>query len=229
VSQPWGGTGYGGMNIPRVGQEVIVDFLGGDPDRPVIVGRLYTNLQRVPYPLPANKTRSGWRSSSSPGGGGFNELMFEDARGSELVRLQAERDFSGLVKHDAGMVIQNDSRHHVGHDETRAVMNDQTIRVGRDRKLRIQKDQAHVVDKNVMQAAVDGTTTALSKKTFAAVSQEEIVLRVGSSAIVMKPNEIKIQADMVYINPGNVRIPPPPQPPAIEGVEAQDGHFFGAP
>ncbi|MCA9619851.1 MAG: type VI secretion system tip protein VgrG, partial [Myxococcales bacterium] len=61
VSQPWGGTGYGGMNIPRVGQEVIIAFLGSDPDRPVIVGRVYTSLQKVPYGLPANKTQSGWR------------------------------------------------------------------------------------------------------------------------------------------------------------------------
>src|SRR6185312_2693991 len=78
VSQPWGGTGYGGISLPRIGQEVLVDFLGGDPDRPVIVGRVYTNLQKTPYKLPDNKTQSGWRSNSSPHTGGYNELMFED-------------------------------------------------------------------------------------------------------------------------------------------------------
>ncbi len=229
VNQPWSGTGYGGMNIPRIGQEVIVDFLGGDPDRPIIVGRVYTNLQKVPYPLPANKTMSGWRSNSSPGGGGFNELMFEDAKGRELVRFQAQKDYTGLVKNNSGHVIGADSTHHVGHDETRSVMNDQTIKVGHDRKIRVQNDQAHVVDNNVIQAAVKGTTTVLSKKSITSASEEEIVLRVGSSAIVMKPNEIKIQADMVYINPGNVTLPTPPQPPTIDGVKKQDGHFFGAP
>ncbi|NUO53062.1 MAG: type VI secretion system tip protein VgrG [Polyangiaceae bacterium] len=229
VSQPWGGTGYGGMNIPRIGQEVIVDFLGGDPDRPVIVGRVYTNLQKVPYPLPANKTKSGWRSNSSPGGGGFNELMFEDAKGNELVRLQAEKDYTGLVKNNSGHVIGHDSQHHVGHDETRTVINDQTIKVGHDRKLRIQHDQAHVVDNSIIQVAVQGTTTNISKKSITSISEEEIVLRVGTSAIVMKPNEIKIQGDMVYINPNNVQLPAPPQPPTIDGVRQQNGHFFGAP
>src|SRR5262249_19086768 len=73
VSQPWGGAGYGGINLPRVGQEVIVDFLGGDPDRPVITGRVYTNLQKVPYRLPERKTQSGWRSNSSPRAEGYNE------------------------------------------------------------------------------------------------------------------------------------------------------------
>ncbi|AUX26715.1 uncharacterized protein SOCEGT47_072850 [Sorangium cellulosum] len=108
VSQPWGGAGFGGMNLPRVGQEVLVDFLGGDPDRPVIVGRVYTNLQRVPYKLPQNKTQSGWRSSSTGGTGGYNELMFEDAQGKELLSIQAERDLSELVKHDATHVVRND-------------------------------------------------------------------------------------------------------------------------
>jgi type VI secretion system secreted protein VgrG len=229
VNQPWAGTGFGGMNIPRIGQEVIVDFLGGDPDRPIIVGRVYTNLQKVPYPLPANKTKSGWRSNSSPGGGGFNELMFEDAKGSELVRFQAQKDFTGLVKNNSGHVIGNDSTHHVGHDETRSVMNDQTLKIGHDRKIRVQNDQAHVVDNNIIQAAIQGTTTMLSKKSITSASEEEIVLRVGSSAIVIKPNEIKIQSDMVYINPGNVTLPAPPQPPTIDGVKKQDGHFFGAP
>ena len=103
--QPWAGTGYGGIQIPRIGQEVIVDFLGGDPDRPVVVGRVFTALQNAPYGLPANKTRSGFRSNSSPSNGGFSELMFEDAAGRELVRFQAERDYSGLVKNDSGHVI----------------------------------------------------------------------------------------------------------------------------
>src|SRR6185503_1113157 len=85
VSQPWGGAGFGGTNLPRIGQEVIVDFLGGDPDRPIITGRVYTNLQKTPYKLPENKTQSGWKSSSSPSTGGYNELRFEDKKGQEHV------------------------------------------------------------------------------------------------------------------------------------------------
>jgi type VI secretion system secreted protein VgrG len=127
VSQPWGGSGFGGTNLPRIGQEVIVDFLGGDPDRPIIVGRVYTNLQKTPYKLPDNKTQSGWKSRSSPGGGGdnYNEIMFEDKKGQELVRMQAEKDLDKLVK--------NDEKVKIGHDRTKQVGHDDALTVGRDR------------------------------------------------------------------------------------------------
>lgn len=137
VSQPWGGAGYGGINLPRVGQEVLVEFLGGDPDRPIIVGRLYTGVQRVPYSLPANKTQSGWRSASSPGGDGYNELMFEDKKGAELVNLQAERDLHKLVKRDEEATI--------GHDRTTVVQNDEDLSVGNNRCKLVQMNEREVV------------------------------------------------------------------------------------
>ncbi len=88
--------------------EVLVDFIGGDPDRPVIVGRVYTNLQKTPYGLPGNKTQSGWKSNSSPTTGGYNELMFEDKAGDELLRMQAEKNLNKLVKNDEQRNIGND-------------------------------------------------------------------------------------------------------------------------
>jgi len=100
VSQGWAGSAYGMMAIPRVGQEVIVAFLGGNPDQPVIVGRLYNSSSPVPYKLPENKTVSTWKSDSTPGSNGFNEIKFDDARGRELVYMQAERDLEKLVKFD---------------------------------------------------------------------------------------------------------------------------------
>ncbi|MEZ4298389.1 MAG: type VI secretion system tip protein TssI/VgrG, partial [Polyangiaceae bacterium] len=136
VSQPWGGASFGGTNIPRIGQEVIVDFLSGDPDRPVIVGRVYTGLQTTPYKLPDNKTQSGWKSRSSPGGGGdnYNEIMFEDRKGQELVRMQAERNLDKLVKHDETVKI--------GHDRTKLVQHDDALTVGRDRTKLVENDEA---------------------------------------------------------------------------------------
>lgn len=150
VSQPWGGAGFGGSNLPRIGQEVIVDFLGGDPDRPVIVGRLYTNLQKTPYKLPDNKTQSGWQSRSSPGGGGdnYNELMFEDKKGQELVRMQAEKDLNKLVKHDEQVKIGNDRTKQVGHDDALTVGNDRTRMVGHDESVTIGNDRTRMVGNN---------------------------------------------------------------------------------
>ncbi len=133
VSQPWGGAGYGGTNLPRVGQEVIVDFLSGDPDRPVITGRVYTNQQKTPYALPANKTQSGWKSCSTQQTGGYNEIMFEDAAGRELVRMQAEKDLDKLVKNDERVVV--------GHDRTKLVKNDDSLTVNRDRTKVVDRDE----------------------------------------------------------------------------------------
>ncbi|MBK8256788.1 MAG: type VI secretion system tip protein VgrG [Polyangiaceae bacterium] len=122
VSHGWAGGGYGMIAIPRVGHEVIVAFLEGDPDQPVVVGRLYNSATRPPYDLPANKTRSTWKSDTTPGSGGFNEIMFEDARGRELVYMQAEKDLEKLVKHDESMAI--------GHNQSISVGNDRTATIG---------------------------------------------------------------------------------------------------
>jgi type VI secretion system secreted protein VgrG len=153
TSQPWGGAGYGGTNLPRVGQEVLVDFLGGDPDRPIITGRVYTSLQKTPYTLPGNKTQSGWKSSSSPQTGGYNEIMFEDAAGRELVRMQAERDLHKLVKHDEEVTIghdrtklvEHDDALTVGNDRTKIVQNDEDVTIGNDRTKLVKNDDALTV------------------------------------------------------------------------------------
>ncbi|HZF51479.1 MAG TPA: type VI secretion system tip protein TssI/VgrG [Polyangiaceae bacterium] len=100
VSQGWAGSAFGMIAIPRVGQEVLVAFLGGNPDHPVVVGRLYNSTSPVPYKLPENKTVSGWKSDSTPGSNGYNEIRFDDARGRELVAIQAERNLEKVVKID---------------------------------------------------------------------------------------------------------------------------------
>ena len=133
VSQPWSGAGFGGVNLPRVGQEVIVDFLGGDPDRPVITGRVYTNLQKVPYRLPENKTQSGWRSNSTPQAEGYNEILFEDLASREVVYEQAQRNRRRLVKNDEVITINNDRQKLVRANETEQTDLDRTEVTGVNR------------------------------------------------------------------------------------------------
>jgi type VI secretion system secreted protein VgrG len=162
-SQPWGGAGYGGTALPRVGQEVIVDFLAGDPDRPIITGRVYTNQQKTPYTLPHNKTQSGLKSSSSPATGGYNELMFEDAAGRELVRMQAEKDLKKLVKHDESVIIGNDRQKLVRHDDALTVNNDRTKKVDRDEQITIGHDRSERV-KNDERVTIDGNRTKAINK-----------------------------------------------------------------
>src|SRR5882757_7765403 len=127
VSQAWAGKNWGSIHIPRIGQEVIVSFLEGDPDRPIITGRVYNAAEMPPYDLPANQTQSGIKSRSSKGGSpaNFNELRFEDKMGSELLTIHAEKDQEISVEHDEA--------HSVGHDRTKSIVHDETTKVGHDR------------------------------------------------------------------------------------------------
>ncbi|MFW5810822.1 MAG: type VI secretion system Vgr family protein, partial [Thermodesulfobacteriota bacterium] len=105
VSQVWAGAGWGAMQIPRIGQEVIVDFIEGDPDQPLITGRVYHAANMPPYGLPADKTKSTIKSDSSPGGGGFNELRFEDKKGSEEIFLHGEKDWNTRIKNNESKTV----------------------------------------------------------------------------------------------------------------------------
>ena len=100
VASNWAGKAYGGIAIPRVGMEVLVTFLEGDPDQPLVTGCLYHAEHVVPYDLPANKTRSVFKTLSSPGGGGYNEFRIEDRKGAEQVYLHAQRDWDENIEHD---------------------------------------------------------------------------------------------------------------------------------
>ncbi|MDN6887706.1 type VI secretion system tip protein TssI/VgrG, partial [Variovorax sp. CAN2819] len=136
VSQPWGGKGWGGYFIPRIGQEVIVDFLNGDPDRPIIMGRVYNDDQPIPYKSP---TQSGFKTRSTPGGGSsnYNEIMFEDKKGEEKINIHAELDMSRSVERDDSTTIDR--------DQSVTVKRDQTNHVDRDRKSTVTRNDTNMV------------------------------------------------------------------------------------
>ncbi len=162
VAQLWAGSGWGGIHIPRIGQEVIVDFLEGDPDRPIITGRVYNADNMPPYTLPDNKTQSGIKSRSTKGGApsNFNELRFEDKKGSELVNLQAEKDLTSLVKHDEDRNVGNDRTTEIAHDETITVGNNRTETVSKQESITIGGDRQETVGKS--ETVTVGTTRALT-------------------------------------------------------------------
>jgi type VI secretion system secreted protein VgrG len=105
VVTPWSGNKWGMVNIPRIKQEVVIQFEDGDPDRPICTGMLYNAETMPPYDLPANKMQSGFKSNSSKGGGGFNELLFEDKKDAEFVHLQSEKDYQEIIKNNAVITI----------------------------------------------------------------------------------------------------------------------------
>jgi len=122
VASVWAGTGWGFVQLPRVGQEVLVEFLEGDPDRPIVTGRVYNSAHKPPYDLPANKTQAGWKSRTLGGGSdNFNELRFEDKKGEEHVFAQAEKDLKVLVKNDETRDVQHDRTTTIKNHDTRTV------------------------------------------------------------------------------------------------------------
>lgn len=132
VAQSWAGMGWGAQFIPRIGQEVLVDFLDGDPDRPIVTGSVYNGSDMPPFDLPENATQSGIRTQSTPGGSAqnYNEIRFEDRLGSEEVYVQAEKDLNVLVKNDESAVIGHNRSVRVGVDDTLTVGDNENIAVG---------------------------------------------------------------------------------------------------
>ena len=150
VSQVWAGKNWGAMHIPRIGQEVIVSFLEGDPDRPIITGRVYNGAEMPPYDLPANQTQSGIKSRSSKGGSpaNFNEIRFEDKMGSELLTIHAEKDQEISVEHDENHTVGHDRTKGIGHDETTTVGNNRTETVGNNEQITIGVNRTEKVGAN---------------------------------------------------------------------------------
>src|SRR3989442_11751631 len=142
VSHPWAGQGWGAVSIPRIGQEVIVDFLEGNPDMPIIVGRVYNAEQMPPFGMPGGAMISGIKSNSTQGGGGFNEMSMNDTKGTELINIHAPYDQQKQVEHDERVNVGNDRTEEVKHDEkitignnrTEKVVKDETITIGGNRK-----------------------------------------------------------------------------------------------
>jgi type VI secretion system secreted protein VgrG len=142
VSQVWAGKQWGAMHIPRMGHEVIVDFLEGDPDQPIVTGRVYNADNMPPYGLPDNKTQSGLKSRSSKEGtpDNFNEIRFEDKKGGEEMYIHAEKNQT--------IVVENDKSESVGHDNTESIGNDETIEVGNNRAKTVGVNQSEAIGSN---------------------------------------------------------------------------------
>jgi type VI secretion system secreted protein VgrG len=173
VSYPWAGKGWGGIQIPRMGQEVIVEFLEGDPDFPIITGRVYNAEQPVPYTLPDNRTQSGVKSRSSKEGGEdhFNEIRMEDKKGEELFYVHAEKDKEEMVEHDRSETVGNDETIDIGNDQSITIGNNETISVGKDRtedvggneKITIEKDRSESVGGNESISVGGNRTESVAK------------------------------------------------------------------
>jgi type VI secretion system secreted protein VgrG len=167
VTQAWAGPGWGALYLPRIGQEVVVEFLEGDPDRPLITGSVYNGQNTPPISLPDSKTQSTLRSSSSPGDAGYNELRFEDSAGEEQVYLHAQKDFN--------IVVENDKSQQVGGNETLLVKKDRTRTINGNQSLTVDKNDDTVIGGNQsLEVIQNRTTTVQGNHTESVVGEQSI-------------------------------------------------------
>jgi type VI secretion system secreted protein VgrG len=222
VSQSVAGKGWGAITIPRIGQEVIVEFLEGDPDLPIITGRVYNATNKVPYPLPDNKTRSTLKTDSSKGGQGFNEIRFEDKKGEEEFFIHAEKDQQIRVKndcietimHDRHLIVENDQFEHVKNERSEKVDRSHFEEIGQDRNLTVKGKEAKEVKQNLsltVQGKVeedfkqDHSETVSSNYKLEATqvtieAKSKIELKVGGSSITMEAAKIELKAPQVAVS-----------------------------
>jgi type VI secretion system secreted protein VgrG len=158
VGQMWGGVGWGAQFIPRVGDEVLVDFMEGDPDWPIIVGSVYNEANQPIYDLKNNKTQSGIKTRSYPDGPGFNELRFEDKKGEEHVYLQGEKDWNILIKNDKGQNVGHDETLSVANNRTKTVGVNQSETIGANKEIQVGANHTEAIGSN-MSLTVGGTKT----------------------------------------------------------------------
>jgi len=168
VATPWAGEKWGMVHIPRIGQEVVVDFIGGDPDYPLITGSVYNAEQMPPYGLPENKTASGLKSRSTKGAGptDFNEIRMEDLKDKEQLYVHAQRnldtvveaDESRMVGHDRSTRIEHDDDRFVNHDDRHVVTNNQSVQINNNQTVCVSANQDNTVNGN-QSNMVDGQRT----------------------------------------------------------------------
>ncbi|MBR8129809.1 type VI secretion system tip protein VgrG [Burkholderia ambifaria] len=187
VSQPWAGRGWGTVAIPRVNQEVIVDFLNGDPDRPIVVGRMFNAEQTPPYALPDGAHQMGFHSNSTPGGGGFCEVVIHDKKGDELVNIHSQKDMATTVQNNHVTVVN-------GPNQTNVVTQGQHANIVR-KAISVQSQDAHIqhtAKTAVILHAQEQHMALKAKGPVQIESDTEHVHVKGSQSIVLECGKAKI-------------------------------------
>ncbi|OPZ09559.1 MAG: Phage-related baseplate assembly protein [candidate division BRC1 bacterium ADurb.BinA292] len=212
VSQNWAGGKYGIMFLPRIGHEVIVDFLEGDPDQPIITGRVYNNDEMPPYELPAHKTRSTIKSASSKDQEGSNEIRFEDLAGSEQIFIHAQKDLHVRVLNERRVNIGADSHETVGANFNMHVEKDRSRKVKGKENIEVVEDKCEKIGGNLSEEIggshkekVGGTFQVDANKIILNATQE-VVIKGPGGFVVINGGGTYVKGNMVYINSGGAAV-----------------------
>ena len=232
VSQPWAGTQWGMIMHPRIGQDVIITFLEGDPDKPILTGRVHNPAEMPPYTLPDKKTVSTWKSRSSKGGSAenYNEIRFEDLKGSEQIFVNAEKDMDMRVEHDSrefignnrSLIVTTDQMEQVGGDKhltvaknhQESIGSDMSLAVGANRMTQIASDDSLTVNANVNEKVAQNKSLQVGMgyhekmMTSATEAVQEIHLKCGMNIIVEAGLQLTLKGPggFVVIGPDGVTI-----------------------
>ncbi|MER3385765.1 type VI secretion system tip protein TssI/VgrG [Pectobacterium aroidearum] len=243
VSQGWAGGQYGMIAIPRIGHEVIVSFLEGDPDQPIVTGRTFHATNPSPYPLPANKTRTVLRTKTHQGEG-FNELRFEDQAGQEEIYLHGQKDLKALVENDVVWHIKHDAHTEIDNERVTRVKANDHLTVENEKRDHVKGDLSLTVDASMHQklgqALLVEAGEEVHVKAGAKVVLEagaELTLKVGGSFVKIDPSGVTLVGPGIKMNsggspgygsgwagqlpslPGTVEVIAPPQLPKIPPLE----------
>ena len=182
VIQGSAGGSFGSINTPRIGEEVLVDFINGDSDRPIVVGRLYNSSNPPPWGFPAAAKKSGIKSKSfnSPLSN-FNELMFDDTASSELVNFQAQKDLTSLIKHDETRTVN--------HDRTTTIDNDETVTVKGNRTETVKQNETITIEQNRTETVQQNETITIQQNRTETVEQNETITINANRTESVKGNE----------------------------------------
>ncbi|MFX0198773.1 MAG: type VI secretion system Vgr family protein, partial [Candidatus Hodarchaeota archaeon] len=209
VSHAWAGTGWGGIYIPRIGQEIIVDFLEGDLDKPIITGRVYNAENTVPYKLPGDKTKSTVKSLSSTGGEGFNEIRFEDKKGEEQVFIHAEKDHDIRVKNDFRTWIGNESHLIVKKDVLSLVEGDQHLTVKGDHNEKVDGTISIESGTDVQEKVGNNHALEAGSEIHLKAGQNlileagtNITLKVGGNFVALSSSGVTVSGSQILLNSG---------------------------
>ena len=200
VSHPWAGSNWGAIHIPRIGQEVIVDFLEGDPDCPIITGRVYNAEQMPPWELPGNKTQSGilTRSTLNGASANANAIRFEDKKGSEQLWIHAEKNQDIEVENDETLWVAHDRKKTIDHDETTLVEHDRTETVSNNETITIGANRTETVGANeTVTIGANRTITVASSERATVALQRTHAVGVNETIAIGAAQEIAIGAAQV--------------------------------
>ncbi|HEY2588574.1 MAG TPA: type VI secretion system tip protein TssI/VgrG [Tepidisphaeraceae bacterium] len=214
VAQPWAGKAYGVFHLPRVGQEVVVEYLEGDPDRPLVVGSVHNAETVVPYPLPGNKTVSTIKSNTSKGGAGFNEIRFEDKKGNEQIFIHGERNQDIRIKNDCfewigrdrHLVVKNSQFEHVELDRHEAIDGNHQEQIKQDRHTKIDGKEAREVGGS-QSLKVGGDVAEQFGANHSEVTSKDYCLKADNIVIEGLTNvTIKVGQSYIAIEAGGIKI-----------------------